>query len=265
MPNKSSKVKVKKSKIPASQRGEQTKTQKLAKKIAAKKLGALELEVFDAKGKVKEIVKLPKEIFGVKINKALLSQAVRVYLANQRKGTASTKTRGEVVGSTRKIWQQKGTGRARHGSRKAPIFVGGGIVFGPRPRDYSLDLPKNMKRLALFSALSSKLKEGEIKGVTSLDSLEPKTKIIAEIFKNLNIAEKKRNVLFVMPFGPKFENLHRAVRNLRGVNILNANILNTYEVLNNRLILLLKEAIPVMEKTFLAHSASSGQDKQNEK
>lgn len=221
--------------------------------VKAKKLGALELLVFDAKGKVKETIKLPKEMFGVKINKALLAQAVRVYRANQRKGTASTKDRGEVSGSTRKIWRQKGTGRARHGSRKAPIFVGGGVVFGPRPRDFSLKMSKNMKRLALFSALSSKLKMGEIKGVTNLTTLPPKTKLVAEVFKKLDIPEKNRKVLLVLPLGIVPENLYRAARNLEGVRILNANMLNAYEVLDNRLILLLKDAIPVLEETFLKH------------
>ena len=222
-----------------------------AVRSSTRKLKALELEIFDAKGKVKETITLSKVMFGAKINKALLSQAVRVYLANQRMGTASTKDRGEVAGSTKKIWQQKGTGRARHGSRKAPIFVGGGVAFGPKPRDYSLSMPKNMKRLALFCALSSKLKDGEIKGVASLTKLEPKTKLIEDVLNNLDISKKKRNILFVLPFGEEFENLHRAAKNLSGVNILNANMLNAYEVLNNRLILLLKESIPVMEETFL--------------
>ena len=221
------------------------------KPAAKKKLSPLSLEIFDAKGKVKETIELPKVMFGAKVNKALLSQAVRVYLANQRLGTASTKTRAEVIGSTKKIWQQKGTGRARHGSRKAPLFVGGGVAFGPRPRDFSLNLPKSMKRLALFSALASKLQNREIKGVAGLDKLEPKTKLAAEVFKNLGILEKKKKVLVVLPKGAEFGNLQRSVRNIRGVSILNANMLNAYQVLDNRVILLLKEAIPDMENTFL--------------
>ena len=238
-----SKVKNKKSKI-------QVKTQKL--KTRAKKASGLTIDVFDAKGKVTGKISLPKEIFGVKVNKQLLAQAVRVYLANQRKGTASTKTRGEVHGSTRKIWRQKGTGRARHGSRKAPIFVHGGIVFGPHPRDFSLKMSKKMKKLALFSALSAKLKNKEIKAVTGLEKLEPKTKSMVEVIKNLGINGEKRDILMVVPKAKEeLENVYRAARNIEGLRIVNANTLNTYEVLNNKLILLMNEAITTMKENFL--------------
>lgn len=234
---------VKKSKVSA----------KKVSKVAKKKLSPLEIEVFDTKGKVKEVIKLPKEIFGAKINKMLLSQVVRVYLANQRRGTSSTKTRSEVIGSTKKIWRQKGTGRARHGSRKAPIFVGGGVAFGPKPRDYSLTISKKMKRLALFSALSSRLKDGQVKGVASLSTLPPKTKLVAGFLKNLGILEKERRIgLVVPPSKEGFENLYRAARNLEGVTLLSANMLTAYEVLDNKMIILSKEAIAVIEKTFLA-------------
>jgi len=129
---------------------------------AAPKAAGLKVEVIDTVGKVVETMELPKELFGAKINSVLMAQAVRVYLANQRLGTASTKTRGEVDGSTRKIYRQKGTGRARHGGIRAPIFVKGGIAHGPKPRDYSLLLSKNMRIAALRSALSAKVKAGEV-------------------------------------------------------------------------------------------------------
>ncbi len=212
----------------------------------------LTMDFFDMKGKVEEKVHLPKEIFGAKINNQLMAQAVRVYLANQRMGTASTKTRGEVSGSTRKIWAQKHTGRARHGSRKAPIFVGGGIVFGPTHRDFSLKLSKKMKRLALFSSLTSKFKNGEIKGITGFEKIDPKTKLMALALKNLGISDKDKKVLLITPSSEKdFENVYRASRNIKNINILNASMLNAYEVLNNKLIVLMKESLGIIEDRFL--------------
>lgn len=218
-------------------------------KSASKKLS---LDLYDTKGKVVDVVDLPKEIFGAKVNNQLMAQAVRVYLANQRSGTASTKERGEVSGSTKKIWAQKHTGRARHGSRKAPIFVGGGIVFGPTPRDFSLKLSKKMRRLALFSALTSKLKKGQIKGLTGFEKIKPKTKLMAAAMKSLGIKLKDKKALLITPSTQKeFENFYRAARNIEGLNILNANLLNGYEVLNSRQILLMKESLKIMEDRFL--------------
>lgn len=217
-----------------------------------KKTHGLIMDVFDMKGKVAEQIELPKEIFGAKINKKLMSQAVRVYLANQRRGTASTKTRGEVSGSTRKIWAQKHTGRARHGSIKAPIFVGGGIVFGPKPRDFSLNLSKKMKRMALFSALSAKLQDHEIKGIIGLEKITPKTKLMVKTFAAFGISNKTRKILLVTPGPTKdFENVSRAARNIEGVDIMPANALNAYEVLNNKLIILMKDSINTMQNNFL--------------
>src|SRR3990167_425095 len=222
-------------------------------KIQRQRSSGLTVDVYSISGKVVSKLSLPKEIFGVRVNERLIAQAVRVYLANQRKGTASTKTRGEVRGSTRKIWRQKGTGRARHGSRKAPIFVGGGIAFGPKPRDYSLKLPKKMKKAALFSALSLKKNNGEIKVVTGLEKLLPKTKIMAQVVKKLGFDSKKINVLLITPDKAKngFENVYRAGRNIEGLKILNANALNTYEVLDNQSIFLMKDAVGAVEKHFV--------------
>lgn len=229
-----------------------TKTvSRLVKPVSSRK--SLSLDVFDTKGKVVRSVDLPKEIFGAKINKQLLAQAVRVYLANQRKGTASTKDRGEVHGSTRKIYRQKGTGRARHGSKKAPIFVHGGIVFGPKPRDFSLKMSKKMKRLALFSALSAKKKANEIKAIKGLNSLEPKTRLMVEVLENLGINEKDKNILLVLSGKStgELENIYRASRNIEGVHIMNAEMLNAYDALNNKLILLMESSINAMRERFL--------------
>lgn len=218
------------------------------------KTGSLNVSVFDIKGKVAGHIELPSEIFGAKINNPLMSQAVRVYLANQRQGTVKTKDRGEVNKTTKKIWQQKGTGRARHGSKRAPIFVGGGLAFGPKPRDLSLSISKKMKTLALFSALSSKLKDNEIKIVKGLETVTPKTKIMSGVLKSLGIQDDKKVLLIMPKAGGESQNVYRASRNIEGVEILSANTLNAYRILDNELILLMKDSIDVIKDTFVKGS-----------
>lgn len=225
------------------------KLEKKAPQASKRQTPSMSVSVYNLKGKVIEKVSLPKEIFGVKINDKLMSQAVRVYRANQRLGTVSTKTRGEVKGSTRKIYRQKGTGRARHGSIRAPIFVGGGRVFGPKPRDFRLSLPKKMKRVSLFSALSSKLAEGEIKVLIGLEKIEPKTKKAYEVVKNLDGKDQK--ILLITPSSKNFENVYRSFRNIEGINILEVSMLNAYQVLDNKLVLLMKEAIDSIKNKYL--------------
>lgn len=196
-------------------------------------------------------VNLPKEIFGAKINKTLMAQAVRVYLANQRQGNASTKSRGEVVGSTRKIYRQKGTGRARHGAITAPIFVGGGIVHGPKPHDFSLKMSQTMRKNALFSALSLKHKSNQVLLVEDLDGVN-KTKDVATMIMALNLANKKKNadrVLFVLPAAT--QSYERAIRNIAGLRLERANQLNTYEVLKSKYVLFVAGAIEALKSTFL--------------
>lgn len=217
--------------------------------VTTSKKASVKAEVFDTKGKVVETMSLPAEIFAASINPQLMAQAVRVYLANQRGGFAATKTRGEVAGSTRKIYRQKGTGRARHGAQRAPIFVHGGIAHGPKPQDYSLNLSKKMRKLALFSALTAKLRDGKIKFVSGLTSVSPKTKDMASVMKDLALSEKKRKVLLVTH--DDSENVTRAVRNLSGVVFTSAARLNTYEVLNNKVLLMMKESIDTLKTHFL--------------
>jgi large subunit ribosomal protein L4 len=224
---------------------------KAVAKVAAVKETGLKQSVYDVKGKVSESINLPAEIFGVKINKTLMTQAVRVYLANQRRGTLSTKSRGEVKISTRKIYRQKGTGRARHGAASAPIFVGGGIAFGPKPRDFSLKLNQSMKRVALFSALTSKLKDGEIKIITGLEKIEPKTKKMVAVIQHLELNGKNAQVLLILPAGNEFTNITKAGRNIQGITITPANLINTYTVLSNKRILFMKDAINSLKETFL--------------
>ena len=213
------------------------------------KAGGLTMDVYDVKGKIAGKVSLSKEIFAAKVNPVLMAQAVRVYLANQRKGTASTKTRGEVTASTRKIYRQKGTGRARHGGISAPIFVGGGIAFGPKPKDYSLSLPKKMKRLALASALTSKVKDGAIMVVEGLEKLEPKTKKMYRVITSI-LGEKAKSPKTLLVLPGKVESVQRSARNIEGVTIRPANLLNTYEVLNSSRLLFMKDALITLEEVW---------------
>jgi large subunit ribosomal protein L4 len=212
----------------------------------------LKQSVYDTKGHLAGTITLPKEIFDAKINNSLVSQAVRVYLANQRRGTVQTKSRGEVSISTRKIWRQKGTGRARHGAKSAPIFVGGGVAHGPETRDYSLRLNQKMKKAALFSAFTTKLNSGEIKIVKGYEKLEPKTKLMADAINSLAFTGKKLNVLLVTPRPTKdFTGVVKAARNIKGVSILAANLLNTYEVLKSKNIVMMEDSVGVLKEVFL--------------
>ncbi len=232
--------------MPVNKNSKLTKTDKPG--VKAKRLSPLSVDVFDTKGKKVGTVGLPEEIFKQKSNNSLMAQAVRVYLANQRQGTSSTKTRGEVRGSTRKIYRQKGTGRARHGSLRAPIFVHGGIAFGPKPRDFSLKLSSKMKQKALFSALSSKLLEHEIRVVKGLDTLPQKTKEIVKMLENLGLYSEKRKILLVLP--EDIEHVFKASRNIEGVHITTAARLNTYEVLDHAMLLFMDEAVKAMQKQY---------------
>lgn len=203
-----------------------------------KETTGLKLPVYDSSGKESGSVSLSKEIFGAKINKNLMAQAVRVYLANQRQGTADTKTRGEVRGGGKKPWRQKGTGRARQGSTSAPHWKGGGVAFGPEPRDYSLIMPNKMKKLALFSALASKLADSKIKIVDNLNNLEGKTKNMAKSLKNLGLSG---STLLALP--KDSQKIVITSRNIENLVTTPINLLNTYSVLKNNNILFTKDAL----------------------
>lgn len=217
---------------------------------AASKVSRFNLPVFNIAGKRKGSIELPMEIFGAKVNEKLLAQAVRVYLVNQRQGTASTKTRGEVVGSTRKIYRQKGTGRARHGSIKAPIFVGGGIIFGPKPRKFELKLSKQMKKKALFSALSQKFFDQKI-SVVDPAGANGKTKEFVSLFNNLDLLAKKERGNLVLYVSDSSLSTKRAAKNIRGVTVSNVQSINTYEVLANRHLVFENSAVSNLVSNFL--------------
>lgn len=205
---------------------------------------SLTAPLIDVTGKKVGQIKLPQSLFDAKITRRLLAQSVRVYLANQRGGTASTKTRGEVEGSTRKIYRQKGTGRARHGSIRAPIFVGGGTIFGPQPRDYRLRLTTKMKRAALASALTIQWQAGKIVVVSGLAELKPKTKLMVAALTA--IGATGRSLLVTN----SAQNVIRAAQNLAKLTLLSAKNLNSYAVLAAVKIVLMKEAVTDLEKTF---------------
>ncbi|KKR27529.1 MAG: 50S ribosomal protein L4, partial [Microgenomates group bacterium GW2011_GWC1_39_7] len=224
------------------------KTSVLKPKVA--RSSRLVADVYNIQGKIVSKIGLPKEVFGAKVNRVLMAQAVRVHLANQRQGTASTKTRGQVTGSTRKIYRQKGTGRARHGSIKAPIFVGGGIVFGPSPRDFSLKLSKQMRRKALFSALSQKFVNERIL-VVDVNGASGKTKEIYQMFKSLNLLGKKGKVGKILFVSGANALTKQAAKNIEGVKIEPAKSINTYDVLSNNHLVIVKNALADIESTFL--------------
>ncbi|MBI3956206.1 50S ribosomal protein L4 [Candidatus Gottesmanbacteria bacterium] len=203
-------------------------------------ISPLSVPVLGTDGKPTGKLALPAALFAAKINKPLMAQAVRVYLANQREGSASTKTRGQVEGSTRKIYRQKGTGRARHGGIRAPIFVGGGIVFGPKPRDYHLDLPKKMKRAALASALTSQREAGNVVVVDGLAGLSAKTNVMAQSLRAI-VGDMTHRLLLVVNKGS--DTVIRSARNIKGVDILPVQNLHTYSVVSHQKLVFMKEAI----------------------
>ena len=207
------------------------------------------IPVYDINGEEIKKITLNKEIFGVEDNKKLLAHYIRVYLANQRQGTASTKTRGQIRASTKKIYKQKGTGRARHGSKKAPIFVGGGITFGPSPRDFSLKINKKQKRKALFTALTLKLKEKAIHGLSNdFLKIKPKTKEFGTFLKKHSF--EKQSLLIVLP---KLEtnNLILSGRNIPMIKFCHAKSINPYIVLKFKNIFFLEESLKIVNEHFL--------------
>ncbi len=185
-------------------------------------------------------VEVRDDVFNVKIKKHVLWEVVRWQLASRRQGTHSTKTRGEVAYSGRKILPQKGTGHARHGERGAPIFVGGGVAHGPKPRDYWYPLPKKVRKLGLKMALSARAKENAIIFVDNIEIGEkPKTKKALEFLKNLGISEEK--VLIVLP--EKDEVIYRSFRNLPNVRVLSVEGLNVYDILWSDKLVIVKSAL----------------------
>ena len=188
---------------------------------------------------------LREAIFGVHIRPHLLRQAIAMQLNSRRSGTASTKTRGVVRGSGRKPWRQKGTGRARVGSIRSPIWVGGGTTFGPQPRDYSYRLPKQARRSALLSALSLKNRDKRLIIVDKLELSDAKTKLMLSVLKQLEI----NNAVIVIP--ERDDKVERSARNLPSVKVLRAEGLNVYDLMRYEFLVLTEEALKVIEKRLI--------------
>ena len=201
--------------------------------------------IYNMEGKEVGTMQLSDAVFGQEINKAVLHQSVVSYLANQRQGTQSTKTRTEVRGGGIKPWRQKGTGRARQGSIRAPQWTGGGVALGPKPRDYRLALNKKVKRLALKSALSAKAAAGEIIVIEGLKLEEIKTAKMAAMLKALGVDTKALVVT-----AEHDDVIYRSTRNIKNVQPTYVGVLNTYEVLKHDKFIASKEAIEKMEEVL---------------
>lgn len=207
----------------------------------------LTVPVYSLAGTPSGEMALPKKIFNAKVNLNLLAQAVRVYYNALKGHWSHTKTRGEVAGSTRKVYRQKHTGRARHGAVTAPIWVGGGIALGPKARKVTLELPQKMKKSALVSALAQKLTEKEVLGVTGLEKASGKTKQMANLIQKLG----KGSALIVTD--KTAEKAILAVRNIEGVSLISADQLNAFEVIKHQSLILTREAVERLQSRLLGN------------
>ena len=213
----------------------------------------MQAPVYNLAGEVVENIEISDKVFGTPFNEAVVHQSVLRQQANARQGNASTKTRGNVSGSTRKLYKQKGTGSARAGSIKSPLRRGGGIVFGPHPRDYHQAMPKSMRRLALRCVLSAKLEDGEMKILESLKLDEIKTKNVVGI---LGAMQADRTTLVVT--GEANGNLVKSARNLAGVKTLPANLLNVVDIISHNTLLIEVDAVRRAEQLW--GESSSGEE-----
>lgn len=187
------------------------------------------LKMFNLEGKELENIEVSSDVFGITPNKQVLFDSVIAYQASQRQGTHKVKNRSEVRGGGRKPWKQKGTGRARQGSIRSPQWRGGGVVFGPTPRSYSVKANRKVRRLAIKSALSQKVLENKAIVVNNLEMQEAKTKKFLEVLNNLNLDNK---ILFVVAATEDYDNAHLAMRNLKNTELVSVEHLNVYDILN---------------------------------
>ncbi len=190
-------------------------------------------------------IELNENIFGVEVNAGLLHQAVVMQLASQRLGNHATKTRGMVRGGGRKPWKQKGTGRARSGSTRSPIWVGGGTVFGPSPRSYSFSMPRKQRRLALKCALSDKVANGELVVLDSIEFAAPKTKAVVEMLNKFDV--DKKALIITADYA---ENVDKSSRNIPGVKTISTIGLNVFDILNANKLFITKDAIARIEEVY---------------
>ena len=200
--------------------------------------------LFNKEAKQVGDIQLNDKVFAVEVNEAAMHQVVVALLANKRQGTQSAKTRAEVRGGGIKPWRQKGTGRARQGSIRAPQCNKGGVVFAPKPRDYRMSIPKSMKRVAMVSALTSKVQNNEMVVLESLDFEAPKTKQVVEMLKAF---EAKKTLIITAESN---ENVYKSARNIEGVAVLPVNNINVYDLLKYPTVMVTKDAVTKIEEVY---------------
>ena len=198
--------------------------------------------LFNKEGQQVGDIQLNEQVFGLEVNKYALHQVVVAQLANKRQGTQSAKTRSEVRGGGIKPWRQKGTGRARQGSIRAPQWIKGGVVFAPKPRDYRMSIPKSMRKVAMTSALTSKVADMVV--LEDLTFEAPKTK---EAVKMLNAFEAKKTLIITAEVN---ENVYKSARNIEGVTVMPVNNINVYDLLNCKTLMITKEAVNKIEEVY---------------
>ena len=203
------------------------------------------IDVYNIEGKKVNDVELKEDIFGIIPNEELVHSVIVNYLANQRQGTANTKTRAEVAGGGRKPWRQKGTGRARQGSIRAPQWIKGGIALGPKPRDYSYRINKKERQLAIRSVLSSKVLENNLVVVDKLDLKEVKTKNMVNALENLKVEGKALIIL-----ADRNDNVLRSSRNIEGVKTIELNTINVFDLLNCNKLVLPLDTVKKLEEVY---------------
>ena len=209
----------------------------------------MELSVLNSTGQdTGRKITLSEDVFGIEPNTHAMYLDVKQYLANQRQGTHKSKERNEVAGTTKKLKKQKGTGGARAGSMKSPIFIGGGRVFGPRPRNYSFKLNKKLKELARLSALSTLARDNKVALVDVLNIEAPKTSAFVQVVNNLKINSRKTLIVTAQ----NDQNLYLSSRNLKGFKVAEASNLNTYDLLNTDTLLLTEDSLKTLEQLYSA-------------
>lgn len=204
----------------------------------------MEVKLYDKEGKEKGNISLNKELVADKVDRYFLHEVVRYYLASKRVGTVSTKTRAEVSGGGRKPWKQKHTGRARQGSIRSPLWKGGGVVFGPKPRDFSIDIPQKKLLLAIKQILKDKIDNNKIYILESLSFETPKTKNFINIIKTLSISDKK--ILVVLD--EMNENTVKSIRNIDNISYVNAYGLNAYDLLSCDVVIMSSKSLDILKK-----------------
>jgi large subunit ribosomal protein L4 len=212
----------------------------------------VQLDVYNSKGEITGKIKVSDDIFAVPVNEAVVHQALVRQLANRRLGTASTKTRSYVKRSSRKLYAQKHTGRARKGSADSPVMVGGGITFGPQPRSYRQDMPKKMRRLAIKSCLSDKVSSGLIKIIDKYDLDEPNTKYVENMLVSLGIG-----TTVLIATTKNDDGIIVSSSNIPGVRTISARLINTADLLSYKTLLLSKEAVNEIEKLWGSKAKSA--------